>query len=632
MKTSVLYHPKSRQFLFQALAISLLLHITFLTFLYYHPFLLQGPLKSLFGLSKAAPSLLEQEEDALEEEELGKNHLLEEAFQKIIVFSPHYQRPYDLIGIPKGIALAPNAERTSPSPFAREEKFDPEMPEFTLEEPSFTTDFEQEHLATPFFSAPEHELPIVSQLQIDTLSAVVEIPTIAIPILGKGAYEDLITVSDIVLTNAEEPENTVDLTPQFLSLKNEEALTIQADFRPLTGQIATHNFQVDKEQIRSTLFIPKSTPRSVEQKLVEAEISDSTLDRYNFPDMSYAAEWNDDFDVDVVFLPHPDGKGYIFSLSLKPNYDVSSHSIKQNIYFVLDRSNSIEKHRFSVFKRAVIKALSSLQHGDTFNILLMDKKLTYFSELNRPVNAKNIQAAEDFLEKQEAGGLFAGADIYLNLEKLLPSIPDDEEIHSVIVLTDGKTSLNAEKKQKAFQKWVQNNNGRVALYTAAVGRDNDLFTLDLLSSISGGKLLYSDTHASFPRKLSKLVLDLKDPLAKDLMITAIPENPNSRIEFYPAGNHLPPLYSHQPYTLVGQIDTPCAFDLVIQGRHREEWIAIKKNVSFIEGKKGDHKLEMQWNAQHANVCYSKFLKEGKGTYLKDAKDILKKSRTEIAFQ
>ena len=128
---------------------------------------------------------------------------------------------------------------------------------------------------------------------------------------------------------------------------------------------------------------------------------------------------------------------------------------------------------------------------------------------------KNIQAAEEFLDKQEAGGLFAAGEIYNSLGKILDSVPENDEIHTAILLTDGKTSLSAERKQSVLKKWVEMNNGRLSLYTAAIGRDNDLLSLDLLSSVSGGKLLYSDTHASFPRKLAKLVLDLKDPVAKD---------------------------------------------------------------------------------------------------------------------
>jgi Ca-activated chloride channel family protein len=280
----------------------------------------------------------------------------------------------------------------------------------------------------------------------------------------------------------------------------------------------------------------------------------------------------------------------------------------------------------------VLKALASMSQGDTFNIFIMDRKMVSFSPASRPVSMKNIQAAEEFLDKQDAGGLFSGVDIYSSIDKLLPNIAENEEMHTAILLTDGKTSLSVERKQSALKKWVEKNNSRVSLYTAAVGRDNDLIALDLLSSISGGKLLYSDTHASFPRKLAKLVLDLKDPVAKDLMITAVPVNPHSHIEFYPANSHLPSLYSHQPYVIIGKIDDPCSFDIVIQGRHGDQWVAIKKSVSFIEGKKGDQSLQNQWDAEQANVCYSKFLKEGKSAHLKTAKDILKKSRSEIAFE
>ena len=71
---------------------------------------------------------------------------------------------------------------------------------------------------------------------------------------------------------------------------------------------------------------------------------------------------------------------------------------------------------------------------------------------------------------------------------------------------------------------------------------------------------------------------------------------------------------------------------MIQGRHRDEWVAIKKHISFVEGQKGSHALEMKWSAQHANICYAKFLEEGKPAHLKEAKEILKKSRREIAFE
>jgi len=257
------------------------------------------------------------------------------------------------------------------------------------------------------------------------------------------------------------------------------------------------------------------------------------MDPKAFPPIATASTWNEDFNADVLFLSNPDGEGYIFSITLSPNEEISDYSLKQNIYFVLDRSGSVPKHHFSSFKRSVLKALSSMQSTDTFNILIVDKKITSFRKQSSLASFKNIQAAEEFLDKQESNGIFGSGEIYTSLEKCLELIPDNHEMHTMVLLSDGKTSLNMEKKQRALKNFVKSNRGRVALYAAAVGRENDLITLDLISAVSGGSLLYSDTHASFPRKLSKLMLDLKNPLAKEIVLEAIPQNKNAKIDFYP---------------------------------------------------------------------------------------------------
>ena len=632
MKTMTFPQTHQSGLLFKCLALSLVLHTAALTVFYYNPLILQKTIKSLFGLSAATPTLLEFEEENIAL--LQKNHLLDEVFQQFVVLSPHFQQPYDLIELPKGISLAPNQETADFEISSNMEKIEAPQREFILAHAVNMQDHEEKNIPT-FFSPPEMGVPIASQLQIDAQSIFIEIPMASVPIAGSGAYEDLISLSEFSLSAEFEADYALNLAPQLVSpnsLKVGDDLQLKTDTKLLSAQVNIRDINLENAPVRSTLFIPKAPNNISEKKAIAVESSISDFDQYDFPTLATAAEWNDDFDADVVFLPNPEGKGYIFSVSLKPNYDISDHSLKQNIYFILDRSNSVQNHRFAVFKRGVLKALSSMQHGDRFNILVIDKKVARFSTENIPVTMKNIQAAEEFLDKQEGGGLFSAGEIYASLEKILTSIPADDEMHTAILLTDGKTNFNTERKQAALKKWVEMNQGRLSLYTAAIGRDNDLLSLDLLSSVSGGKLLYSDTHASFPRKLAKLVLDLKDPVAKDLVISAIPHNPHSHIEFYPANSHLPSLYSHQPYVLVGQIDDPCAFDLVIQGRHQDQWVAIKKNISFVEGHKGDHNLAMQWTAQQANLCYAKFLKEGKASHLKEAKEILKKSRAEVAFE
>jgi len=606
--------------LFQCFAFSIALHAVALTFFYYHPLLLQGPFESLFNISSSTPESLASEEDFAQ-----KNRSLEEAFERILVLSPHLQEPYDLVALPQGRALAPREEKVDEIALEQEPQLELEMipRQEILGTPLAFTPADEE-FSYPLYSAPVLEKPRASSVSAPGANS--SSPSLVLPLvpLPEESGEDFIAVSPF----SGGPQAETGVAPLPSRFFKKEA-TFELKTATKFESLETLSPHLDREEHHPTFFsarLDNTLPEKQHPAISRALFS------YSFPPLTTAAEWNDDFTADVVFLPSPEGKGYIFSVSLKPGENLSSYSLKQNIYFILDRSSSVQKHRFSVFKRGVLKALSSMQRGDTFNIFIIDKKVAQFSTISAPVTMKNIESAEEFLEKQEGSGLFSGGDLYGALGKILTNIPENGEIHTAILLTDGKSSLSVEKKQGELKKWTEKNQGRLSLYTAAVGRDNDLLSLDLLSAISGGNLLYSETHAAFPRKLAKLVLDLKDPIAKGLIVSTIPHHPQAHIEFYPAHSQLPTLYGHQPYVLIGQIDHPCAFDLVIQGRHQDQWIAIKKNISFIEGRKGDPSLAMEWSAERAHLYYAKFLKEGKPAHLKEAKAILKKSRSEIAFE
>lgn len=615
---------KERSRLLKCLVISVAVHVAALSYYYFHPWILSGSCQSLFGMTSAEPTALEADEEALA---LQKNHLLEEVFESIVVLSPHFQKPYDMVELAQGMALAPNQEETERPSLVSEEHIEFSKPHSDFSyNTAIALDLPEFNLPM-LFHAPELGAPIASQLQVDGPEMTApEFLRVKGELDALSEYDDMTAISSYSLEANYEADDALSVLPRVIL----EDLELKADLAAQSSGIET-DLSFEEEEAPTHLYAPKNT-YAAESKGVSVSQPLSDLDDYNFSDLLNTSEWNDDFDVDVTFLPNSEGEGYIFSLSLKSNYDLSSYSLKQNLYFILDRSSTIQKHRFDVFKRATLKALASMQRSDSFNILLIDKKITRFRPENCVASLKNIQAAEDFLDKQEAGGPFATADIYSKIETLLPFVPnDDDEMHTAILLTDGKTAMNAERKYRSLKKWIHENDQRVALYACAIGRDNDLASLDMLSSVSGGKLLYSDTHASFPRKLAKLVLDLKDPIAKELTLEVVPHNPDSHVELFSPSQQLATLYSHQPYVISGQIDHPCSFDLIVQGRHRDQWIAIKKTVSFIDGRKGDVAFQKKWKSEHANVCYSKFLEEGKAAYLKQAKEILKASRSEVAF-
>ncbi|MCI0382233.1 MAG: hypothetical protein L0207_04180 [Chlamydiae bacterium] len=352
------------------------------------------------------------------------------------------------------------------------------------------------------------------------------------------------------------------------------------------------------------------------------EIELPKIDHYQLEPLIQNLEYEESLHAEVSFIPDNDEEQYIFSLTIYPDMEIETEKMKQNFYFFIDRSNSIEKRRFNGFKRAVQRALFSLNEGAAFNICIFDKNIARLSEKNLMVSPKNLQFAEEFLDRQEYKAFFSAGDLFHSLEKIIPENFSPGEMHYVILISDGNTLLSAPRQKRAIAKWVERNQGKAIVYTAAAGQGNNLPLLDVLSYSTGGKLLYSDTYAAFPRKLVKMIRDLNDVLIKDITVEAHSSTSGHYVQLYPKKAPLNPLFSNRPYTLIGTTNKLTDFSLYLQGRSGGKWLTLKKTISFKEAQKGGRSLEKLWATVKANSLYENFLKDGKSTNLKEAKKVL----------
>ncbi|MBI3236801.1 MAG: hypothetical protein HYZ48_03765 [Chlamydiales bacterium] len=221
-------------------------------------------------------------------------------------------------------------------------------------------------------------------------------------------------------------------------IQTEIALGWDAKKEPLLDLKDKAEMEFPIEQQLSSYSLPPSLEKkektgSQDKLLVQNGFP--SLEKYELPHVKESASWNKDFDMTLQLLPDEENGGYFFAISLKAAGDLKEHALAQHIHFIVDRSSSVKKHRFAIFKRAVSKALSSLQPGDTFNIYMVDKKVAKFSSHMLFATAKNIRSAEAFLDKQQAGTLFSTSDIYTSLNKIFPDIQDSEQVDTAIVLT-----------------------------------------------------------------------------------------------------------------------------------------------------------------------------------------------------
>jgi hypothetical protein len=597
---------RRKRILFSCIAASLILHIILICIVYKNPVVLKRSFPVSFGRTLLPVS---HEEDPLEL--LDKSKILEEVFDQMTVAAlqrrplenqqqPQLQKSVqpliEKIDFLQSTPLFLSENIISFRPPSLRSHLPIESSEETLleQEPFLPTFSFSQAPAERFFSLPplpkenfQTELP----KENFSVAALPELP----PLQEEGKKA---TIHDIPFASSE-------MTSLSISEKNfsprQPLLSVQAFNQPLVPSM------------EHTPPLPK-------------------IAEYDLPEVPLSVDWSEYFEVDVQVAQDPIDKRYLFTITLKPWFDLSRDRIKQNFIFLIDRSNSVEKMRYESFKKATLRALSVLKEGDAFNIIIFDRKIYRLSDAPLPFSKATLSLARSFLESKPHGDLFAATEIYQMLQRLLNFSLPEEEVQTVFLLSDGNTLLNLKKQQKALLRFTEENDGKRCIYAVAAGSDNNLILLDLLSSSNRGRLIYSRTQAALPRKLAKAVMEMRDPLAKEISVSAAVANPNVKIELFPPSYRTPTLYDHEPYYIFGKIDKLIDFTLLLDGHNQDQWIGIQKQITFEKYKKRTALLEKKWALQEAKNFYEAFLQEGKPALLKKAEETLKAYGGGVAYE
>ncbi len=586
----------SRQVLTKSTLITVIFHMAAAAVLFSRPIYLNPRFFSHIG---KAPSLFLEEENIAV---LKRNQALEEAFNSFEVHLSGTPLVQADISVKKGI------ESDFETP--------PILPPIELAIPEF------EELAMPDLAVPafaEDTIVLVEPSFVTSAQPSLINPSIAHPhdvaVLEYGR-------SIPAIPNSSEGETAFQFIP---SEEAARAVTLHSPEMPFSDQVdqmtpsmsAPQHYEIPSTEIAG-VYADFSIKPNATKSITGIRVA-SSLSEYGLPTI-LLREWNEFFDVDVKTYAKEQG-GFLFSIHLIPKIDLSEHRLKQNFLFVIDRSGSKEKHRNQTAKRGIMRAISSLRPGDFFNIIYLDSTIAQFSDTPLPFTKANEQLAEQFLEKQSALSSRDGTDIYSALTKVLNPNIDSEEAVTAILISDGGSSSKGAVQRKKINQWLEANRDRITLYTATAGQGNNLSSLKMLSLASRGSLLYSDTHAAFPRKLAKLVMDLRYPIAKEMNASIIADK-TARIELLPPSSRLPNLFCDHPYILVGSCEKLTDFTLVLEGKNKDQVFSIQKNIALSKGKQGSRLLVKQWQAEEAHTLFDQYLREGESTLLEQAEKTL----------
>ncbi|NGX53329.1 MAG: hypothetical protein K1000chlam4_00038 [Chlamydiae bacterium] len=331
---------------------------------------------------------------------------------------------------------------------------------------------------------------------------------------------------------------------------------------------------------------------------------------------------SDHFSATVEYAPRRFLSGYVFKITFNPKSDIAFKRIRQNYFFLVDRSNSISRSRYFYNKKAISSSLALLQPGDAFNILIFDGRVTRLSDRPLPFAEDNLALARDFLDKQGHGGHFAATDLYASLGKIIPHDVSEKEVNTAILLSDGDTYLTLEKQRKTIGRWTMRNKGKVALFSLASGRGNNMPLLELISTFNKGTLIYAPTHEEVEEKLTRLITTVQNPIGKKMRATAITGDPQNLIQLQPKNMRFPELYQNRPFVVWGTTNRLTPFTLFLQGDYYDRRFDIKKKISFEAAQNGTLSLEREWTRLLAQDHYEQYFIDGKIAHLEAAKQLL----------
>lgn len=338
-----------------------------------------------------------------------------------------------------------------------------------------------------------------------------------------------------------------------------------------------------------------------------------------------------DFDVVMDYAPK-DGGQYVFRLRLYPKAGVRFKHITNNVFFVIDRSHSIEKERFEMTQRAVAKALEYLSPQDSFNLLVFDKNVSRFSENPLPVTRENILQGQDWLYKQKSGGIFASTELYGSLDKIIPSAVADTEVNTAILFSDGDTYLKQGEQRASIAQWTLANQGKVSLFSVTAGKRNNLPLLEVLSRFNKGWLAHAPSNQDIEDTLLKLIQMIRNPIGKEMVATAVTENDEHFVTLLPSSQQLPELYEDTPYVLYGSTNCLKDFHLFVQGKYYSHWLDIKQTIAFDNDEPYQPDIAREWARHEAYHIYDQYISDGKERYLKRANQLLNRYQLPTAFR
>jgi Ca-activated chloride channel homolog len=213
-------------------------------------------------------------------------------------------------------------------------------------------------------------------------------------------------------------------------------------------------------------------------------------------------------DFGVNFLTHrKKGEDGYFLLMVAPQEDTTAKDIvNKDIVFVFDKSGSMSGTKISQARSAMKKCLSFMNPGDYFNIIAFDSNYNPMMNKTAPLNTKNLNSANQFIDNISAGG---GTDLTTALVFGLKQLKGSPRPKVIIFLTDGRGSNPLQSVKDANPMGAR-------IFVFGVGNGVNRNLLDELALDNRGSADYVKEGESIDKRVADFYSRISKPVLTDM--------------------------------------------------------------------------------------------------------------------
>lgn len=320
-----------------------------------------------------------------------------------------------------------------------------------------------------------------------------------------------------------------------------------------------------------------------------------------------------DQDVNADFSIYGDeatGNRYFrLILSLKPESVLAT--IPQDVFFLLDASQSVSDSEYAVLRESAIKHLRRLHPLDRFNLALFSENTYFFAD-----DFQEASRVASLMEKIEKFTIRdyreRTTDVFTALNQVLARLSGTGRPVSFFLLTDGNATQGVADVKSLVQGLSRVNRNNFAIHSFNAGEGGDRYLLELLSYRSRGFFMEERSLSLAGEKFSAFSTQFNEPVLTNLVLSYSNMEPD---EIYPGV--LPSLYRNHPVVIYGRGQVGKNIILRVAGFHGKDPREFYFRAIIPEGGSENPEVEREWAIGKCHALMARFSQEPRNQALKE---------------